>query len=57
MRSRARKEMNKLPQICMKCGYDKHVEVCHIKPISQFSEDTLLSTINDRANLLLLIPF
>lgn len=56
VRSRARKEMSKLPQICMKCGYDEHVEVCHIKPISQFSEDTLLSVINDRANLLLLCP-
>ena len=43
VRSRARKEMNKLPQICMKCGYGKHVEVCHIKPISQFSAIILRS--------------
>ena len=56
VRSRARKEMSTLPQICMKCGYDKHVEVCHIKPIRQFSEDTLLSVINDKTNLLLLCP-
>ena len=48
--------MSTLPQICMKCGYDKHVEVCHIKPIRQFSEDTLLSVINDKTNLLLLCP-
>ena len=32
------------------------IEVCHIKPIRQFSEDTLLSVINDKTNLLLLCP-
>ena len=52
VRSRARKEMNKLPQICMKCGYSKHVEVCHIKPISSFSDDTLLSVVNSRFNII-----
>lgn len=56
VRSRARTKAQKLPQICSNCGYDKHVEVCHIKPISKFSLDTLVSEINKLENLLLLCP-
>lgn len=41
---------------CSKCGYDKHVEICHIKPIHTFSEDTLLTEINDVSNLIALCP-
>lgn len=41
---------------CSKCGYDKHFEVCHIKPISSFSPDTLLIEINDVSNLIALCP-
>ena len=39
---------------CSICGYDKHVEVAHIKAINEFSDDTPLSIINNRDNLLLL---
>lgn len=41
---------------CCKCGYDKHFEVAHIKPISEFSEDTLLTVVNDPSNLMPLCP-
>lgn len=41
---------------CQKCGYDKHIEACHIKSISSFSEDTLVSVINDINNLMALCP-
>ena len=41
---------------CQHCGYDKHVEVCHIKPISSFSDDTPIDTINHPNNLILLCP-
>lgn len=41
---------------CEKCGYDKHVEVCHIKQISSFSEDTDISIVNDFSNILILCP-
>lgn len=54
VRSRARnilKETN-----CKLCGYDKHTEVCHIKPISSFSLDTKLSIINAPSNLIRLCP-
>jgi len=41
---------------CEKCGYDKHTELCHVKPISSFSDDTLLSEINSRKNIAFLCP-
>ena len=31
---------------CAKCGYDKHVELCHIKPITQFSPETTIGEVN-----------
>lgn len=37
---------------CIKCGYSKHVEIAHIKPIASFSDDTMLRTVNDPSNLL-----
>ncbi len=41
---------------CANCGYDKHIEICHIKPISSFPEDTKLSEINHPNNLISLCP-
>lgn len=46
----------KRPEICQHCGYSKHVEVCHIKPIASFSADTTLDIVNHESNLLLLCP-
>lgn len=43
-------------KICQRCGYDKHIEVCHIKGISEFSDDTPISVINDFSNLIGLCP-
>jgi hypothetical protein len=54
VRERARK-LNKETK-CQKCGYDKHVEVCHIKPISSFSDDTVIETVNQPENILILCP-
>lgn len=56
VRSRARSIMKSEPQVCRSCGYDKHVEVCHIKPIKDFNHDTMLSVINSVSNLVLLCP-
>lgn len=36
---------------CEKCGYDKYIEVCHIKPIKSFTPDTPLEEINSVSNL------
>ena len=41
---------------CLKCLYDKHYEVCHIKPISSFPLDTPISVINSPDNLMPLCP-
>lgn len=41
---------------CQGCGYDKHFEVAHRKPIASYSLDTKLSVINDLSNLLALCP-
>jgi predicted HNH restriction endonuclease len=56
VRSRARAVMKHKPQICSKCGYDKHVEVAHIKSIKNFDLNTLISEVNDESNLILLCP-
>ena len=53
VRTRARKVMEG-HTCCQWCGYDKHVEIAHRTAISEFSGDTLLSTINDKNNLLAL---
>jgi hypothetical protein len=37
---------------CYNCGYNKHVELCHIKPISKFDEDSKLCEINCEDNLI-----
>lgn len=41
---------------CYRCGYDKHIEVCHIHGISEFSDDTPISVINNPDNLIGLCP-
>lgn len=56
VRNNARACMKNKPQICRHCGYDKHVEVCHIKPIASFEPNALLSEINSYDNLILLCP-
>ena len=38
------------------CGFDVYLEVCHIIPITSFPEDTPITKINSRENLLLLCP-
>lgn len=58
IRSNARAKYRKNnPELkCKVCGYDKHVEVCHIKPISSFSLDTKVGLINSLDNLIGLCP-
>lgn len=41
---------------CANCTYDKHVEICHIKPIKDFSLTTTIKEINDSSNIVLLCP-
>lgn len=39
---------------CQNCKYSKHVEVCHIKSISSYDPNTLVSEINDSKNIFIL---
>lgn len=41
---------------CIICGYDKHVDVSHIKGVSDFNGDALISKINSIENLVSLCP-
>lgn len=45
-----------LTKSCLICGYDKHVELCHIKPISSFEEDATFELINSPSNVVGLCP-
>lgn len=56
IRGQARCVAKKREQKCTKCGYDKHVETCHIKAINSFPMDTPISIINSEENLILLCP-
>ena len=57
IRTRARAKAKKLGfKECCKCGYDKHIEVAHINPISSFNYDTMISVINSKENLMPLCP-
>lgn len=46
---------NKNPK-CHICGYDKHVEVAHIKAVSEFEDSATISEINSVNNLIGLCP-
>lgn len=47
-------ELTKLP--CQKCGYDKHVELCHIKPVNTFGDDITIREVNNPSNIIVLCP-
>jgi len=42
------------PYSCYVCGYDKHVDICHIKGINSFSPESKISEINALSNLVAL---
>lgn len=44
------------PSECQRCLYDKHVETCHITPINEFSEESMLWEVNKPDNILFLCP-
>jgi predicted restriction endonuclease len=58
IRSRARYVYSRshLPEVCFICGYDKHVEICHVRAINDFPNDTPVAIVNDLANLVALCP-
>ena len=56
IRYHAREMYSKELTKCERCGYDKHVEICHIKGIKRFSEESTIKEINDRSNIIGLCP-
>lgn len=56
IRKHAKRQTSHRQQKCENCGYDRHVETCHIKPINEFSENDLLSVVNAESNLKLFCP-
>lgn len=44
------------PYKCLECGYSRHVNVSHIKPVASFSWNTLVRIINAEENLVALCP-
>jgi hypothetical protein len=46
----------KIEKKCKVCNFSYYVEVCHVKAISSFSQDTKISVINDPTNLIYLCP-
>lgn len=41
---------------CIVCGYEKHVDIAHIKSVSDFDDTCLMIEINDINNLVALCP-
>tara|TARA_R110000824_G_scaffold8450_4_gene38507 strand:- start:7261 stop:7758 length:498 start_codon:yes stop_codon:yes gene_type:complete len=57
IRSLARSQHKDLTKrSCAKCGYHKHVHICHIKPIHTFNNKTKIKTINSSSNIIQLCP-
>jgi predicted restriction endonuclease len=56
IRYHARYAFEEIITKCQKCGYDKHVEMCHIKPVKDFPETATISEINDHTNIVGLCP-
>lgn len=44
------------PLKCAICGYDKHVEIAHVRSVSGFDNDTTIAEINSINNLIALCP-
>jgi predicted restriction endonuclease len=49
-------QQNNGDTFCKICGYDKHIQVCHIKSVSSFNDSELITDINDKNNLIGLCP-
>lgn len=45
-----------LPYVCAICGYSNHIEIAHIKAVSEFDDNTLISEIDNSSNLIGLCP-
>lgn len=44
------------PRVCQACGYDKHVEYCHVQPLKAFPATTTIRELSGPDNIYLLCP-
>jgi hypothetical protein len=56
IRGFAKRRLNPKNNSCKNCGYNKHTETCHIKPIRDFQNENLISDINSPKNIIILCP-
>lgn len=47
---------SKRQRVCFVCGYDRHVEICHVRAIAKFSGATKIEAVNAIENLVTLCP-
>lgn len=47
---------NLLKKSCEQCGYNKHIELCHIKAVTKFPETATLGEVNSPENNKVLCP-
>lgn len=52
----SRQRGKKLFSQCVNCGYNKHIEIAHIKSITSFPDSAKLGEVNHPSNLLGLCP-
>lgn len=45
-------DRNGIERKCKECGYDKWVDMCHVKPVADFPDSALISEINSLENIL-----
>ncbi len=58
MRDVARHEYKRSgrPHICQNCGYARPIEICHIRTINAFPDDTPVAVVSDLDKLIALCP-
>lgn len=56
MDAKARYLANNGEMVCKECGESRVVHVCHIKPISAFSDKDIIEDINGPDNIVVLCP-
>jgi hypothetical protein len=44
------------PKSCRQCGYDLHVDVCHLQPVSSFPPTATVAEVNAQDNLAAFCP-
>ena len=44
------------PKHCLICGYNRHVDIAHLKAVSSFPDTAFIGEINDINNLMALCP-